>query len=291
QVIPPKGVFAERRDERAMRCAFGLAYARGERRLARAGNHDAVVAATADVQLDLFGKPELRLTAADQLQIDLGKDLGVEQRAVLGAAGIVDTVARAQRIEIVGPDRMLAARQEQRVDQPLACDQRALHALELGAEEAVIEAGIVDDQRRIANKGEEIVDDLDKTLVAPEELRGQPVNGEGLGRYVAIRIEVSVERSAGRDAVEQLDAAEFNQPMPLVGIQPGRFGIEDDLAHRLVSRRRIAWPPCWHCTHPLKDVAHLRAGMLETLRSIHDEIGAGALLGVWNLVGEDGGEL
>ena len=87
-----------------------------------------------------LGEAELRLARADQLQIDLGQDLGVEQRAVLGAARIVDAVARAQIVEPVRPGRMLAARQQQRVDQPLARDRRTLDALELGDEKAVVEA-------------------------------------------------------------------------------------------------------------------------------------------------------
>ena len=33
-----------------------------------------------------FDQDELRLPGADQLKIDLGQDLGVEQRAMLGAA-------------------------------------------------------------------------------------------------------------------------------------------------------------------------------------------------------------
>src|SRR5512140_3521943 len=126
---------------------------------------------------------------------------------------------------------MLAARQQQCVDQPLARDQRTLDAFELGAQEAVIETGIVDHQRRIADEGEKIVDDLDETLVALEEIARQPVNGEGLGRHLALRIEIGVEGRAGRNPVKQFDAADFDQAVALVGIQPGGFGVEDDFAH------------------------------------------------------------
>ena len=63
---------------------------------------------------------ELRLTGADQLDIDLRQQFGVEQRAMLGAAGIVDRVARAQIVEPVRSAGMLAPREQQRVDQALA---------------------------------------------------------------------------------------------------------------------------------------------------------------------------
>ena len=105
------------------------------------------------------------------------------------AARIVDAVARAQIVEPVGPGRMLAARQQQRIDQPLARDQCALDALEFGAQEAVIESGIVDHQRRIADEGKEIVDDLDETLVALQKFARQAVNGKCLGRHVALGID------------------------------------------------------------------------------------------------------
>ena len=45
------------------------------------------------------GKAESRLTAAHELQINLGEQLGVEQGAVLGARGIVDLEASAEGVE------------------------------------------------------------------------------------------------------------------------------------------------------------------------------------------------
>ena len=59
---------------------------------------------------------EADLLAADQLDIDLGQDLGIEERAVLGAPGIVDAVAGAERIEVVRRARMLAPGQRERID-------------------------------------------------------------------------------------------------------------------------------------------------------------------------------
>ena len=66
---------------------------------------------------------------------------------------------------------MLAPRQHQRIDQPVARDQRALGALELGAEKAMIEAGIVDHQRRIADEGQEFIDHIGEAFVGFQELR------------------------------------------------------------------------------------------------------------------------
>ena len=66
------------------------------------------------------GQNQLRLPGPDQIDIDLGQLFSVEQRAVLGAAGIIDRIARAEIIEAIGHARMFAPRQQQRVDQPVA---------------------------------------------------------------------------------------------------------------------------------------------------------------------------
>ena len=72
------------------------------------------------------------------------------------------------------------------------------------------------------------------------EFGGQPVDGGGLRRHVALRVEIDVEGGAARNAVDQLDAAELDQAMALARIEAGGFGIEDDLAHLhfLLSFRR-----------------------------------------------------
>jgi hypothetical protein len=38
---------------------------------------------------------------------------------------------------------------------------------------------------------------------------------------------------AGRHAIEDLDAADFDQPIAAQGIEAGGFGIENDFAHEL----------------------------------------------------------
>ena len=84
---------------------------------------------------------------------------------------------------------MLPACQQQRIDQPLTRYQRAIDAFELGAEKRVIEAGIVDHKRRVADKGKKLVGDFNETLVPLQELGGKTMDSERLGRHVAFREE------------------------------------------------------------------------------------------------------
>ncbi len=75
------------------------------------------------------------------------------------------------------------------------------------------------------------IGDLDESFwLALEEVRRQAVNVEGLERHVAFRVEIGVKRQSGGNAIQQLDAADFDQAVGLSGIKTGGFGIENDFA-------------------------------------------------------------
>ncbi len=126
---------------------------------------------------------------------------------------------------------MLTARDQERVDRALARDQRPAGALELGIDKADVERGVVDDQRRIAQKGDQVVRHLGEKELVLEEVIAEAVHRERLRRHAALRIEISVERLAGGDAVDQLDAADLDQPMAVQRIETRGLGIEHNLAH------------------------------------------------------------
>src|SRR6185312_8194409 len=235
-IAQPDRLFAQGCDESAVRFAIGFADAGNKRRRPLA--HDNSGAAGFTAMLDPFAEAELSLPAADQLEIDFGQNFSVEQRAVFGAARIVDAVMFAQGVEVVWSRRELAARQHQRIDQTIARDQSALDALELGTQKAVVESSIVDHQRRIADESEEFVRDLHEAWLVTQEFDRQPVDGEGFPRHVALRVDVIVERRAGRNPIEQLDTADLDQAMALRRIEAGGFGVENDFAHLISSSFR-----------------------------------------------------
>jgi hypothetical protein len=59
------------------------------------------------------------------------------------------------------------------------------------------------------------------------------VNLESRFRHVALRIEVAMKHFAGGKAIEQLDAADLDQPIALERIEAGGLGIEHDFAHHI----------------------------------------------------------
>jgi hypothetical protein len=80
-------------------------------------------------------------------------------------------------------------------------------------------------------------------LVLQERGR-QAVHLDGIGRHVALGIDVAVEDPAGRDVVEQLDGADLDHPVTVGRFQPGGLGIDHDLAHRASSGFRYGRPRC-----------------------------------------------
>src|SRR3984893_8493516 len=67
---------------------------------------------------------EARLTPAHEFRIDLGQKFGVEQRAVLRAAAIVDAVTRAEIVELIGATRMAETGQWTQNDDTIEGERR-----------------------------------------------------------------------------------------------------------------------------------------------------------------------
>ena len=110
--------------------------------------------------------------------------------------------------------------------------------VELGIDEADVEAGIVRDQLRAVDEGHELVGDVGEGRLAGEIGRADAVDGLRLGMdRPALRVDVDVEGAAGREAVDQLDAADLDDPV--VARSRGRW-----FPYRRRSRasnRRLRW--------------------------------------------------
>ena len=85
---------------------------------------------------------------------------------------------------------MFTARQQKRVDHPLAVDPGAAGAFQFGVEEAEIEHRVMGNERGVAEKLDEFFDPVGEQRLILEEFDAQAVNLESLLRHVAFRIEV-----------------------------------------------------------------------------------------------------
>ena len=94
----PQGWRGKRVDIGGVAFAHGLGQARGERLGPRVQGADFA----GSRRIAIAGAQCQRgLATAQKLDIDLGQDFRVEQRAMLVAGGIVDAEARAQRVQAV----------------------------------------------------------------------------------------------------------------------------------------------------------------------------------------------
>src|SRR5262245_21147552 len=121
---------------------------------------------------------------------------------MLGAAGIVDRIARAEIVQPVRHAWMLAPGKQQRIDQPLARDRGPLDSVELRIDEADVERRVVNYERCVADEGEKFVDLFREERLVGEELGRQTMHGEGFRRHVTFGIEVAMKSLPSRHAVE-----------------------------------------------------------------------------------------
>jgi len=68
-----------------------------------------------------------------------------------------------------------------------------------------------------------------------QEFDGETMHVHRVTVDVALRVDVAVELAAGGDAIDDLDAAKLDQAVAVVGIEPRRLGIHDDLAQHFAS--------------------------------------------------------
>ena len=108
----------------------------------------------------------------------------------------------------------------------------AAEPIELHIDEAHVEVRVVNHELAvIADEVQEIVDDGRELRLVGEERRRDAVDALGVGVHVAtVRIDEAVKLLAGRDAVQQLDAADLDQAVAIAGIKARRLGVEHDLA-------------------------------------------------------------
>ena len=127
------------------------------------------------------------------------------------------------------------------------------------------------------------------------------VDGQRIGmHHAALRIDVDVEDAAGRETVDQLDAADLDDAV-LAGIEAGGFRVEDDLAHRITPQREMhirsgagKSRPAVRRLFPVSSAmmaCDRVARRIEAVAGVDDEIGALALFGVRHLPRQDRLEL
>jgi hypothetical protein len=113
------------------------------------------------VAVSAFGPSQVAPDARRQFDIDLGQNFGVKQRRCVRRELSIN-ISRIGH-HSVGPGRVLA-RQQQSIDEPLSCDQRALGSFS-SREEIHDQTGVVDHNGASSMKAKEFIGNFYETSV------------------------------------------------------------------------------------------------------------------------------
>ena len=147
------------------------------------------------------------------------------------AVTAIDAESRAKCIKRMLGAGMSAARHRHGVDHSFKRDRAATDALEFTIEKTEIEAGIMRDQRAVAEKIEHIIAQMLKKRLVSQKGIAQPMNRLCLRRHRPFGVKIGVKGQSGLNPVDQFDTADFNQPVAIGKTEAGRLGVEDNLAH------------------------------------------------------------
>ena len=111
--------------------------------------------------------------------------------------------------------------------------RRAADARQFGIDEFHVEAGIVDHQRRVADKFQELLRHLGEERLVGEKFGGEAVHALGFDRHVAFGIEIELHGAAGGKMIHQLDAADLDDAVAVARLEARGFGVENDFTHWL----------------------------------------------------------
>jgi len=150
---------------------------------------------------------------------------------MLHPVAAIDAEPHAQGIEAVLGARMLGAGERQRIHHSAHRNGNAAALLELEIEETEIEACIVCNERRIAEKVQELVDPFGKPRLVGEKQVREPMHFLGFERHVPVGIEIGMEVPPGLDPVEDLDTTDLDHTITTQWVQARGFRVEDDLPH------------------------------------------------------------
>src|SRR5258708_34817463 len=158
----------------------------------------------------------------------------MEGRAVEAAVSVIDLVALAQRVEGVFLSRMQLARKLQRIDDARAVGlgRREAEASQVQSEEFEVEGGVVDHQLRALNVVEKFRSDLAKSGFVLEELVGDAVHLERTHLAFALGVDVAMEVVPGDAPAQDLDTAQFDDPVAQACVEAGGLGVQDDSSQR-----------------------------------------------------------
>ena len=154
---------------------------------------------------------------------------------MLGAHRQIDTETLAEFVQRIARPGKFALGDFDGVDGAGQRNRLVAGAFQLGIDELDVEAGIVNDQRRIAQKFQKFFHNLGEQRLVGQEFAGQAMHPLGFNGNVAFGVQIELQGAAGGEMVQQLDTADFHDPVAVARLKPCRFRIEDDFTQDVYS--------------------------------------------------------
>ena len=98
-------------------------------------------------------------------------------------------------------------------------------------QEANVEGSVVNHQLGARHESQKVLHDVIEARLVGQEFVGDAVHLDRAGIDLPVGLQILMVVIAGEAAVDQLHAADFDDAVPLGGLQAGGFSIEDDLSH------------------------------------------------------------
>ena len=160
---------------------------------------------------------------------------------------VVDLEPAAERIQTGLRARIFAPGHGQRVDRLLHRYFRAAEPLQFRIDKAHVESGIVDNQDGIPDKLQEAIHNSGKIRIIGKELGRKAMHLEGALFDLTLRIDIDVIALTGRHMVDQLDGADFDNPVSLFRVDTRGFRIKNQFTHVEFpsGAESSLWPGQW----------------------------------------------
>ena len=159
------------------------------------------------------------------MQEHLGRRLGVGKRAVAGSGRDAEEVGQRGEADATEPSLEQPARERGRAERRLR-QAPAVHPQQLLLEEALVEAGVVGDEERVAGEVEEAIDHARDGRRLPQLRLAQAGEAGDRRRERDSRVDEGLE---GVDGLERAHANGADLADAVArGREPGRLEVEDD---------------------------------------------------------------
>jgi hypothetical protein len=100
----------------------------------------------------------------------------------------------------------------------------------------------VDDPLRAACEFDELCYDIGESRSTAQHFPCHAVNIGGARVDLALRVEIKMEMAPGGPAIDHFDCGDLDDSVAVLRIEPGRFGVENDLPHVLCLDTSFAVP-------------------------------------------------